>query len=153
MDQAQSVTATFAIGYRPDAQLSFGTGAYVGNNIYNTTGASQSRSVSSPRGTTATFHWKIQNDGTLTDRMVFAAPGNSAGFTVRFFVGTANVTKAVVAGTYEKTLAPGGSLVITVKIGVLANAAVGAVKSELLSATSLKQPLTDVVLAKVTAAK
>ena len=76
---------------------------------------------------------------------------SAAGFTVRFYLGTANVTSAVVAGTYEKTLAPGASLTITVKIGVLSDATIGAVKSERLSATSLKQPLTDVVLAKVTA--
>jgi len=45
---------------------------------------------------------------------VFAARGNSPGFKVRFYLGRANITKAVVAGTYAKNLASGTSLTITV---------------------------------------
>jgi hypothetical protein len=104
------------------------------------------------RGGAAVFHWKIQNDGTLFDRIVFAAPRNSAGFAASFYLGAANVTKAVVAGTYAKRLAVGTSLTITLKIAVLTNARVGAVRSELLRVRSMNQPVSDAVLARVTVA-
>jgi uncharacterized membrane protein len=151
MTQAQAVTATFALSYRPDGLLSYNTGASVGNGIYNTTGASQLRGVTISRGHTATFHWRVQNDGALTDRVLLSAAAGNASFTVSFLSGTTNVTAAVVAGTYGRNLAPGSAFTLTVKIGVTLKAAIGAIRNELLTATSANAPVSDVVLARVTA--
>ena len=153
MSQARTVTASFSTSNRPDGLLAYNTGVYVGNNIYNTTGAAQVRGVKMRRGGTATFRWRIQNDGMALDRIAFSAPGNSAGFLIRFYLGSANVTRAVVAGTYAKNLASGRSLTFIVKITVRTNARVGAMKSERLRATSLHKPVSDVVLARVTASR
>jgi alpha-tubulin suppressor-like RCC1 family protein len=150
MTQARSVTGTFQAGYRrPDGQLAISKGFFVGNNIYNATGANQTRSVRESRGETAVFLWKIQNDGTLVDHLGFRGPGSSPGFKVVYLFGATNVTKATVAGTYVKSLAAGANLTIRVKITVASNARLSAVKSLLLRAASRSQPLTDSVLAKV----
>jgi uncharacterized membrane protein len=151
MTQARSVTATFAVAYQPDSLLSYKAGAFVGNGIYNTTGASQTRGVSQGRATTAVFHWTVQNDGGLTDQMLLSAQAGSTSFRVTFFSGTTNVTAAVVAGTYTRSLAPGASFTLTVKIRVTTKAAVGTVWLEPLTTTSTNLPVSDVVLARVTA--
>jgi Divergent InlB B-repeat domain len=151
MTQAQAVTATFALNYRPDGLLNYKNSAYVGNGIYNTTGASQVRSVTINRGHTAVFHWRVQNDGLLSDQVLLSAAAGTTAFAVNFFSGTTNVTAAVVAGTYGRTLAPGTSFTLTLKIGVTNNAAIGAVRNELLTATSTNAPVSDAVLARVTA--
>jgi hypothetical protein len=153
MSQAWSVTATFssnAVVYRPDSLLALGAAPFIGNNVYDLTGASEVNAAMVHRGTTGTFRWRVQNDGNQTDRIQFSAPGTSGKFTLKFLVGTANVTKAVVAGTYEKTLAPGAYLTITVKITVASNATVGSIRNEKLTAISTNQPVGDVVVAKVT---
>ena len=151
MNQAQSVTATFSGAYQPDGLLAHGSGAFVGNGVYSSTGAGETVAVNSPRGKTVTFRWKVQNDGALSDRIAFKGAGSSNGFSLTFLLGTSNVTKAVVAGTYTKSLAPGASLTITVTIKVAATATIGAVRSELLNASSTIQPAAkDKVLAQVT---
>ena len=150
MTQARSVTAQFVAGYRrPDGQLAISKGSFVGNNIYNATGANQTRSVRESRGENAVFLWKIQNDGTLVDRLGFRGPGSSPGFKVAYFAGATNVTKATVAGTYVKSLAAGANLRITVKITVASEARLGSVKLLRLRASSRSQPLADSVLARV----
>jgi Divergent InlB B-repeat domain len=153
MNQAESVTARFGTVYRPDGLLAHGVRRYAGNNIYNTTGAGQTRRVTSRRGSIATFRWKVQNDGPVVDRIVFAAHGHAFGFKVRFYLGGANVTRAVLAGRYAKNLASGRSLTITVKVWVLTRAKVGSVRSEWLKVTSRHKPVSDVVLAKVEASR
>jgi uncharacterized membrane protein len=119
-------------------------GLLVGDNVYSATGIGETRSARIARGKTTTFRWRIQNDGALTDRLGFKGRGDSRSFTVRFFYMGANMTKAVVAGTYAKSLLPGASLTITVRITVAANAYVGTVRSERLRAKSMKHPV-DVV--------
>jgi hypothetical protein len=145
------VPGIFAINYRPDGLLAHGSGPFVGNNVYSTTGAGETRSARIVPGRTTTFRWKIQNDGALADRFRFKGRGDSRYFTVHFFYKGSDVTKAVVAGTYARSLAPGASLTITVRIKVATNASVGTVKSERLRVTSVKEPISDAVLAFVTA--
>ncbi len=151
MAQARSVTATFAVSYRPDGLLADATGAFVGGNIYNSTGASQMRGLSRARGATATFRWRVQNDGAAIDHILFSAAAGNGSFTVSFFSGSTNVTASVVAGTFAKNLAPRASFTLTVKIAVTRRAPIGATRNELLRASSGKAAVEDVVLALVTA--
>ncbi len=151
MAQARSVTAAFAVSYQPDGLLAYATGAYVGGNIYNSTGASQMRGLSRARGGTASFRWRVQNDGAVADKILFSAAAGNGSFNVRFFTGSKNVTASVVAGTYGKNLAPGASFTLTAKITVTTSAPIGATRNELLRASSSKASLEDVVLAVVTA--
>jgi Regulator of chromosome condensation (RCC1) repeat len=68
---------------QPDALISKGSG-FVGNGIYNTTGAHQTLSVSRAPGKTATFKVKIQNDGGQTKTVIvgqdpYHGPGQAHG--------------------------------------------------------------------------
>ena len=87
------------------------------------------------------FLWKIQNHGTLVDRLGLRGPGSSPGFKVAYFFGAINVTKATVAGTYVKSLAAGANLRIAVKITVASKARVGSVQLLRLRAASGRGPL------------
>jgi hypothetical protein len=153
MTQTHLVKATFTGDHRPDSLLSLGVGRFVGDNVYSATGAGESRSARLSRGKTATLHWRVQNDGGLSDVLALKGRGDSQGFTVRFLYGGADVTRAVVAGTYTKSLAPGASFTMTVKIRVASNASLGSMKVELMRATSLNAPLRDAVIAMVKAVR
>ena len=52
--------------YRPDALIRR-SGAFAGNNVYNTTGASQTRTATVPNLGTATFTAPVENDGNTVD--------------------------------------------------------------------------------------
>jgi alpha-tubulin suppressor-like RCC1 family protein len=145
------VPGIFAISYRPDGLLAQGPGSFVGNNIYSTAGAGETRSANISRGKTTTFRWRVQNDGALADRVVFKGSGDARGFRVQFFYKGSDVTKSVVAGTYKKPLASGVSLTVTVRITVAIKVPSETVKYERLRTTSTHQPISDTVLAKVTA--
>ena len=97
-------------------------GPFVGNNVYNTTGARQTDTedwyAGSVAGTYYAFDVSIQNDGTQADRFKVKATGTpTTGWTVEYFHGTTSITSAVVAGTYQtSSLAPGATYLITAKL-------------------------------------
>ncbi len=116
----------------PDGRIRLGTHGYpgkttsyhatfVGNNIYNTTGAHQKATVegfSELEGAFKTFDISIQNDGTRADRFNVKATGAATGgWTLTYFHGTTNITSAVVAGTFRtSSLAPGATYLIRARI-------------------------------------
>src|SRR5829696_22395 len=124
--------------YRPDGQVRLSTAAsYVGNNVYNATGTNQTASVTTAAGTSRTFMVNVQNDGAVSDSYVLRGPGNSTGFTVRYFAGTTDITSAVVTGTYPLSgVAAGAARTISMQVTVGAAAAAGSVKSSLITAAS-----------------
>ncbi|MBA2558871.1 MAG: hypothetical protein H0V07_03120 [Propionibacteriales bacterium] len=124
--------------YRPDAQVKLsGAASYLGNNVYNTTGDTQTIGVTSAAGTTKTFVINAQNDGAVGDSFVLNGAGSSAGFTVKYFAGTTDITSAVVNGTYDLTsIAPGSAKLIQMKVTVGGGASTGSVKSGLVTAKS-----------------
>lgn len=123
----------------PDGRIRKGTGAYVGNNIYNSTGLNQSRSGTAARGSTITFGISIQNDGTLADSFRVLATGSATTkYTVRYFRGTTEITAAVVGGTYQTpSLAPADKYLITAKVKVGSTATLGSSVSRLVTITSV----------------
>jgi hypothetical protein len=137
--------------YRPDGSLTQGSVAFVGDNVYNSTGAGQSiAGVPVRPGSSASFSWQVQNDGTLPDQIALSGQGRSTGFTIDFKNGSTDITGAVAAGTYTTSISPGASVTITLKITAASTAAIGVVKQELLTATSQDHVATDTVLASVT---
>jgi DNA-binding beta-propeller fold protein YncE len=104
--------------HRPDNQIATGT-TYVGNDIYNSTGTNQTKSVKAKVGKTVSFKIRIENDGSATDPFTVSGGGSAKGYSVTYFAGTTNITSKVVAGTYKITLDPAASVVIkmTVKVG------------------------------------
>jgi Tol biopolymer transport system component len=106
---------------RPDALIrKGGREAFRGGNVYNTTGANQTRAVVAARNTTTAFAVRIQNDRTQSDSFRVQGPaGNTANFRVRYFAGATEITAAVAAGTYRVNgLAAGASRTITMKVTV-----------------------------------
>jgi hypothetical protein len=135
---------------QPDALISAGSG-YVGNGVYNTTGASQTKTLSVARGGTGTFTLQVTNDGLVRDTFSVRGPGSPTGFTASYFDGATNVTAAVVAGTYRVTgLLAGRSKVLTLKIKVASGTPVGSARSWLVSQRSaVTGGFTDAVRATV----
>jgi hypothetical protein len=121
-----------AVARKPDGRIRLGTHGYpgkttsyhatfVGDNIYNTTGAQQTAVVESfnlLEGAFFTFDISIQNDRTRADRIKVKATGAATGgWKVAYFRGTTNITAAVVAGTYRTaSLAPGATYLIVAQI-------------------------------------
>ncbi len=124
---------------RPDGRVRLGTGAYRGDNVYNTTGAGQTRTGSAPYGHSISFGVSIQNDGTDPDLFLVKATGAAeSGYRVRYFSGSTNITKAVVAGTFKTaTVATGSSALITAKVNVKSTAASGSSVTRLVTLTSV----------------
>jgi hypothetical protein len=130
------VTPTFAgARYQPDGLVRMATsgvpgglshtyhGPWLGNNIYNATGAHQTAVTAVvPGGETAgyyfyTFDISIQNEGSAADRFTVKATGARSAWVVTYSRGTTNITSAVVAGTYRTpSLAPGATYLIHAKI-------------------------------------
>jgi hypothetical protein len=121
-----------AVVRKPDGRIRLGThgypgtttsyhAPYVGNNIYNTTGARQRATVESFNelvGAFKTFDISIQNDGTRTDQFKVKATGAATGgWMVTYFHGTTDITSAILVGTFRTaSLAPGATYPITAKI-------------------------------------
>jgi hypothetical protein len=140
--------------YRTDGMLKKSGGSYVGNNVYNTTGASQTVLAKVLRGRKATFFVKVQNDGRVADSFRILGPGGKPGFAVRYLAGASGsneITGAVKAGTYTLgNLAPGQTRVFRLVVKVKAGATVGALRTWLVRATSThRASRLDVVAAKV----
>ena len=135
---------------RPDGSVALGTGAFIGDDVYNASGAAQTiAQVPVARGGNVTFSWRIENDGNAPDLVTLRGQGKSPGFTVKFTAGATDITGMVVAGTYSRSIAPGASITITLRINALPAAALGAVKREFLTATSQDGVTLDAVIAAV----
>ena len=124
---------------KPDGRIRKGSGSFVGNNIYNTTGLNQTKSGSTAPGNTIKFGISIQNDGATNQAFKVHATGTAVtGYTVKYFYGSTNITTAVVAGTYSTpSLAPGQTYLITAKVKVGASAAAGSSVSRLVTITAV----------------
>lgn len=112
---------------RPDAHIKAATGTFVGNNVYNTTGAKQTRSAKVRPGKKVTFTVRLQNDGDAPDTLRVTGPKGTRAFRIVYRSGTTNITKKVRAGTWSTgNLAPGATRSITVTVSPTKNAAKGA---------------------------
>ena len=136
-DSAMNGYAAWYRSRQPDGQIAVGTGAFVGNNVYNTNAANQTRSLTVQRTQTGTFPIRISNDGLSPDTFTVKGAGTSGAFTATYFIGAVDVTARVVAGTYAiNNLAAGASRTLTLKVKVGSGAVVGSSKSFLVTTTS-----------------
>ena len=106
---------------RPDGHIRLGTTeAFRGNDVYNTTGANQTRAGRGARGTTVRYTIRAQNDRSVADDLTLrGAAGNTGSYQVTYFAGATNITARVVAGTYTMAnLAPGASRTIQMRVAV-----------------------------------
>ncbi|MEP7379436.1 MAG: fibronectin type III domain-containing protein [Chloroflexota bacterium] len=135
-------TAPPAGSFKPDGRIRLGTGTFIGNNIYNTTGLNQAKTGAKLRGATIKFGISIQNDGSSADSFRLAVSGaSSAMYTVTYWHGTTNITAAVVAGTFSTpSLAPGKTYLVTVKVKVNSSATKGSSTTRLVTISSGGDP-------------
>ncbi|MEP6758352.1 MAG: hypothetical protein ABJB55_04080 [Actinomycetota bacterium] len=116
----RGLTGSGAKRYRPDGSISkFASAGYIGNDLYNKSGANQTRTTTvAPGGRTRLFV-KVQNDAKVTDSFYIKGTGAANGFSVGYASGGQNIKSSVVAGTFWLTLAPGATktIVITVNAG------------------------------------
>jgi hypothetical protein len=121
---------------QPDALISTTlAGGYVGNNIFNTTGANQTKTVTGRRTQTRAFYVRVGNDGNVTN--IFRLSGSAAGTgsTVKYFSGATNITTAIRSTTgYATTLAPGATKTFKVTITISGRARIGSTKAAILRA-------------------
>ena len=102
--------------YRPDAAISPPHGAFVGAGIY---ALSKQRVIERLNGKTrsAKFKIRVTNRGDASDRMAIRGTAKQGKFKVKYFAAGRNVTSSVKAGTYvTKTLLPGSSINLTMKV-------------------------------------
>jgi hypothetical protein len=127
---------------RPDARIRRGTGPLVGNDLYGTTGAGQTRTGTAARGHHVTYHASIQNDAPFAERLRVRGQSSSPNFTVVYRnPAGATITNQVTAGTYTTPNLPtGGAHRITITVAVRNTAPVHASVTRTLTATSTAHP-------------
>jgi streptogramin lyase len=116
-------------------------GAWTGNGVYNTSGAGQTVSGSANRGRIVAFTISIQNDGSGADSFTVEGSGSTSLFRVWYLHDGADVTPAVLSGTYTTpALARGRSDEITVRVKVQPIAPKGSSIHRLVTARSVARP-------------
>ncbi len=138
--------------YRPDGLIARAGFALVGNNVYNTTAAGQTRSATVGPGGSAAFNVRLGNDGNVTDSLRIVGQATTSRFTVTYRRGPTNITAQVVAGTYTlANLPPGATRDITITIRSKAGTPVGTAVSRTVQARSgANGTIRDTVKATVT---
>jgi hypothetical protein len=89
---------------RPDALIKLESDpAFVGDGVYNSTGAGQTVTISPAPNTQQEFAIQVQNDGTAQEDFTLSGPGDKPGYTVQYLDtdGTTDITSQVVAGTFD----------------------------------------------------
>src|SRR6185436_1708964 len=81
---------------RPDALIKATSDTtYVGDNIYNTDGANQTKSLTVRGGKTANYDIQVQNDGSASDSFKVGGSTGTSSLSVKYSVGNTDVTAAV----------------------------------------------------------
>jgi probable HAF family extracellular repeat protein len=121
---------------RPDTEISTRLASrYVGNDIYNTTGAHQTKTVPAHRARTRTFYVRVYNDGTTANVIAVHGSPSRMRSTVRYYRGT-NITRAMRSPHGLKLrIGRRGYRTITVRISIGAKAVVGSIKAASVIAT------------------
>jgi len=136
--QFQFTVGAQTASYQPDGRIRKGTGALVGNDLYNSDATNQSIDAVKRRGRTVTFTLSLQDDGNAAGKYDITTTGPAtAGFSIKYFRGTTDITSRVNAGTYDTgVILPGGTWDITVTVKVLKSAAMGSSISRLVTFAS-----------------
>jgi hypothetical protein len=152
-DLVVNATSGGGTQFQPDAQIKAKNGIRLGNAVYNTTGAGQTAKVAAARGTSVALRLFIQNDGSSADAFLLKGTHSHDGWKVTYLFGGVDITRRVVAGTYRTSdVAPGGSRILKIVVGVPRGASIGQLTTWFVRATSVGDTTKhDVVGVKVKA--
>ncbi len=145
---------TCAPAYQPDGLIHDGS-AYLGDEVYNTTGASQTHAETVDRDTTATYLVKLQNDGNMPDTITVIGPAGDADWTVQYLDATEqDITADVTGAGYSGgVLAAGAEVSLQIKVTPQSGAGGNSTRDVLLTATSTGDgSKSDAVLSQTTCA-
>jgi hypothetical protein len=113
----RTLTGASPAHYRPDLLISKHKAAgYVGNGIYNSTGAHQTKATPIARGGRKHFFVKVQNDSGKTDTFFLVGSHSGHGFTISYSSGGKVIKTDVANGTYFVTLPAGGTRTVVVTV-------------------------------------
>lgn len=118
---------TTVINHRPDNHIknsAEAAAAYIGDNVYNTDGANQTKSQNVDAGATVVYHVRLQNDGNYAEAYTVTGTGSGtsahAAWTVRYYnalTGGTEITSSVTgAGWTSASLAPGATAEIRCEV-------------------------------------
>jgi len=105
--------------FKPDMQIRDDSGiSFVGDNVYNNTGAGQIEGQNSNATTPAEYIVKLQNDGNCRDIFTVRGTGGDSNSTVTYTdVATgANITAQVTGAGWSRTLAAGDTRLIRLTV-------------------------------------
>lgn len=120
-------------GNQPDVLVSKSDASFIGGDVYNTTAAGQTLTRTKPRGSTASFYVRLQNDGPEDVFVGFKGCAGNGSFQVRYFAVDENfqnptdLTYFVTQGWTGPVDAESESSPFLVRIKVKASAPAGAV--------------------------
>jgi len=133
-----STTLTIAASdQRPDGLISTASASgYIGNNIYNTTAAGQTRTATAPRSKTRTFYARVYNDGNVVNTFTIKGSAAPAGAQVHYYRGTTDITPSLLsAAGWKARCTPGSYVIIRMVIRINPTARIGSTKAAKLTAT------------------
>ncbi len=130
--------------------------AWMGDGIYNGTGASQTITREIRRGKKKTFDLRVGNDGPVSGTFVVRGDPAPAGFAVRWLQGSKkgpDITAAVLGGGFDLgTLAPGDQATLVLEIRALSAATPGVPQTiRTIAASATQINVRDVIGASVSA--
>jgi len=110
--------AAAGAGSRADAMIRMvGQESWAGNGIYNTTGAGQARERRIGATGRGIFYIHVENDGAAAADYRVSGSLHTARFSVRYKVGSLDVSDAVKDGRYQiNNLAPGAHRTVTIEV-------------------------------------
>jgi hypothetical protein len=122
---------------RPDGWVSTSpNSSYAGNNVYNSTGAKQTRTVSGRRTRTRVFHVRVYNDGNAVNTFTLRGSVARAGSTVRYLIQGKDVTGSLRSREGRRIrMGPGLYTSFEVRVTPRSSAAVGSVKPAAVTAS------------------
>lgn len=89
---------------RPDLTVGATSSERKGNDVYNSSGSGQRKSIRITRRKKVKFHCSVGNDGSIDENFLISGKGSNSRFRVKHYLitgGKTNVTGAVKRGTHE----------------------------------------------------
>ena len=110
----------YVSAFQPDLLIRTGTEtSYLGNDVYNATGVGQTKSQNVAAGQTASYYYRVQNDGNTADSFTVTGATGSSGWAVGY---VNNATGAVITGAVTGAgwntgmIAPGQYVVVLLRV-------------------------------------
>ena len=137
--------------YRPDGMVRSATGpSFRGDGVYNNTGSGQTSERRIQAQGVGDFFVQIQNDGSSPDTIRVWGSSHTARFSVKYFLGSNEVTGAVKAGSLRlEALAPGQARTLRVRIATRRSVPPGAALTVRVESHSTSRGGVDVARARV----